>query len=110
MVDKTPDLDSWDDFRGEWIKPEFVKKFPCIFVPVAVSSKFDKNEKAQLNLQIQCEARNWNFSLNKTNIDIVKQANLTPRQLIGKKLTMEDIPTRKPDGTPTRGFIIRKIE
>ena len=47
MNETQPDLDSWDDFSGKYLKVENIKSWPALFIPLSVKSMYDSEEKAR---------------------------------------------------------------
>lgn len=105
-----PNLDSWDDFAGDYIKAEFIKKYPAKLVCVNVDS-FVQDGKNRLIAVVEYSKRTWSFDLNKTNQKIVRAANLTPRGMIGKVFTVETIKVRNPStNSMVDSLVITNIE
>lgn len=109
---KKIDLNSWDDFTGEYLKPENVKVFPFQIVPVNVFGEYDEKEnKNKLSMEFLFNGRDRKMGLNKTNQDVIRQAKLTPLQIVGKKLTIDKWKVRNPATNQMQdSFIITKIE
>lgn len=96
-----PDLDSWDDFAGDYIKAEFVKVFPAKLACINVDSyqekaKEGKKAKNRLIVEVEYNKRVWSFDLNKTNQKFIREAGFTPRQILGKILVVDKIKARNP--------------
>jgi hypothetical protein len=82
-----PNLDDWNDFSGEWLKPSNVKAFPVTLVCVNVDGEISKEGRARMWIETELPAgRSWKLNMNKTNQAFVQIKGLLPRQLIGKKL------------------------
>lgn len=104
-----PNLDDWTDFAGDWIKAEFVKEFPAKIVCIGVESRFE-SEKAKLVAKVEYNNRTWNFDLNKTNQNFIKDDGLMPREIIGKVLVVNTTKVRNPStGFMVDSLIIEKI-
>ena len=89
-----PSLDSWDDFAGEWLKAEFMS-LPAETVCIDVEG-VNEDDTNKLILTIEYKKKKWKFQVNKTNQNFIKSKNLTPKQLVGKKVIFDKIKARNP--------------
>lgn len=110
-VEKQPNLDTWDDFAGDFIKADLVQKYPALFVVKDVKANLEDG-RPKLLCQIEYNGREWIFDLNKTNQNFVRNSGVkSPKALIGKKLTMAVIKVRNPTtGNLVNSLVIDKIE
>ena len=109
-AEKQPDLDSWDDYAGEWIKAEFVKevpaKIPCVDIKGIV-----EDGKNKLIAEIEYNNRTWSFDLNKTNQNFIRSKGIMPKDLIGRVFVCEKIKVRNPTTNSMQdSLIITDIE
>ena len=106
-----PRLDSWDDFAGDFIKAEFVKEYPAKFPVISVSAQVEDGRN-KLIAVIEYNGRSWNFDINKTNQNMLRNSGvLTPKMVIGKVLIMNKIKVRNPSTNAlVDSLIIDKIE
>ena len=93
--EKQPDLDSWDDFAGDYIKAELVKEWPCVFVCVGVDATTEDGRN-KLIATIEYKGRSWKFDLNKTNQKFIRTKISAPKELAGVKITCDKIKVRNP--------------
>jgi hypothetical protein len=92
-----PNLDDWNDFSGEWLKPNNVKTFPVTLVCTNVDGEISKEGRARMWIETELPAgRAWKLNLNKTNQAFVQIKGLLPKQLIGKKLIFDKCKVRDP--------------
>lgn len=89
-----PNLDSWDDFAGDWLKAEYMK-LPAETVCVNVEG-INEDGRNKLILILEYKKKQWKFEANKTNQNFIKSKGLTPKQLIGKKVIFDKIKVRNP--------------
>lgn len=109
-MSEKPNLDGWDDFSGDFLKCENVKEFPLIIVPVDVESEF-RDGKPKLSVVFEYQGKNRKMGINKTNQEVIKKNNLSPRGIIGKKLTFSKIKVRDPTkNAMVDSFFLEKIE
>jgi hypothetical protein len=95
-VDKQPNLDSWDDFAGEWIKADYISEFPAKLVCIGVEGA-SENGKPKLIANVEYKQRKWKFDLNKTNQNFIRASGITkPKLLIGKVLVVDKTKVRNP--------------
>jgi len=112
--EKKPNVDSWNDYVGDYLKPELVKEFPLNVAVKDLVSSFNAG-KAQLAVKVEYLGRDWLINLNKTNQDLIrknkKPAIKTPRELIGKKLTFDKTKVWNPAlKQHVDGFIVDSLE
>jgi len=87
-----PNLDSWDDFMGKWLKAEMVKTWPALFIPISVKGTFDANDDAHIVYTGEFQHKKKDWEPNNTNKDILKNLNLqSPKALIGKKVYFKKV-------------------
>lgn len=87
-----PDTNSFDDFLGNWLKAEHIKNWPALIVVVNIKAEFNENDEANLILDVNYLTKKFKFQLNKTNINIVKDAGIkSPKDLVGKKITLKQV-------------------
>ena len=97
MNEQQPDLDKWDDFAGDWLKAEMIKKFPATLICMRVEAYFDEAEKAHLILTFNFNSKKKKFEVNKTNQDVIKKLGiLSPKLLEHKKITFGSVKVRNP--------------
>jgi hypothetical protein len=94
-ADKQPDLDTWDDFAGDYIKAEFVKEFPCYFVVTGVNGEVEDGRN-KLIAEVEYNKRKWKFDLNKTNQGFIRAKKMMPKDIIGKFLFCDKTKVRNP--------------
>lgn len=110
MTDAQPNLDSWDDFSGVYLKADEVKDYPLKIVPTNIEAEF-QDGKPKVSIEFQYKNRQRKMGMNSTNLDIVKKSGLMPRQIIGKTLVFEKTKVRNPtSNTIVDSFILDKIE
>ena len=93
--EKQPGLDNWNDYAGDYIKAEFISKFPAKLVVIAVKSVFEQG-KAKLLCQVEYSGREWTFDLNKTNQNVIRATDLMPFELVGKVFTVASVKVTNP--------------
>ena len=95
---KEIDLDSWQDFAGEYLKADLIAEFPVVLVPIDVFAFYDEErKKSRLVISVEFMRREWKFELNKTNQSFIRNKGIkSPKALIGKKLTFEKVKVRNP--------------
>ena len=87
MTDNKPNLDTWGDFLGQFLKADMVTDVTIPFIPVSVDSLYDDEEKARIIYTGEYDNKKKQWEPNKTNIDILRNMGLTsPSGLIGKKV------------------------
>lgn len=111
MTEQQPNLDSWDDFSGEFLKTDLIKEWPVTIVPVTVTSEVDDNKKARLFITFLYNERDWKMELNKTNQAVIRGEGISPKEIIGKKLTYEKTKVRNPKtNMQVDSFLLVKVE
>lgn len=96
-TEKQPSLDSWDDFAGEWLKADNIDGQQADVVVIGVSGEYDRDQKANVILELEYKEREWKFSLNKTNQTFLKNNGVkSPKALISYRLTLQKIKVRNP--------------
>lgn len=112
MENRPANLDNWDDFLGKWLKAERVKTWPAVIVVTNIKGEFDADDEVSLILDIQYDQKKLKFQLNKTNIQIIRDAKLSsPRAIIGKKITLKQVMNFNPQiGKKVPSLEIEKIE
>lgn len=107
-----PGLENWDDFRGKWFRADFVKTYPAVVVFTTVKGEFDSEGDAHLIYELQFDGKKLKWEPNKTNIEIMKKLEIiSPRAIIGKKVTFVKIKVRNPQTKQmVDSLIIDKIE
>lgn len=90
------DLSSWDDFTGDFIKPDIIKEFPVTIVPVKIEAVKEEDKKPQIIITFLYNKRNWKMNINRTNQNFIRSRNMTPKEIIGKKLKFDKIKARNP--------------
>jgi len=109
MTEK-PSVDNWDDFAGDYLKAEYIKSYPAVLVVINVETEFDE-DKAKLIAVVEYNEKEFKFQLNKTNQAVVKKICASPKELIGKKLTVQRIKQRNPaTNSLVDSILIDKIE
>ena len=105
-------LDSWDDYLGNWLKPENVPTVPATAIVIGIRSDKDPQDENQVVLTLNYASKKWDFSLNKTNMKFIKETvKLMPKQLKDKKLTFTKIKVRNPSTkTMVDSLLIEKVE
>lgn len=103
--------DSWDDFSGVFIKASDVV-FPFIVAVKSIDLYNDSKEnKPKIDIVFEYQGKDRKIGLNKTNINFCKSNKLTPKLLIGKKITFEKVKNRNPKTEQyVDAFLINKIE
>lgn len=93
MVNEQPNLDSWEDFSGKFIKIEFITKWPALFIPISVRTEIDEeNESFRLIYTGEIQGRKKDWQPNKTNQQIMQQNGISsPKNLIGKKVWFKQV-------------------
>ena len=87
-----PNLDSWMDFKGNYLKVEHIKTWPGVVVILKVDSYFDDTSKARIVYDVEYLARKFKWEPNQTNIGIIEKAGITsPKAAIGKKLYLKQV-------------------
>lgn len=105
-----PAIDSWDDFKGVYLKAEDIKEFPFVTVPINVVTEFSEG-KAKLSIVVEYKGRERMIGINKTNQDFIMAQDIVPQGLIGKKLTFGKIKARNPKtNSMVDSFALEKIE
>lgn len=107
-----PKLDNWGDFvsDGEYLKASEVKEFPLVVVPIHIYAQFDEG-KAKISIEVEYQGRKRKIGLNKTNQNVIKNAGLMPKDIIGLKLTFNKIRVNNPvTKTAVDSFELSKVE
>lgn len=105
-----PDLSTWDDFRGDWIKAEFITKWPAFFVCTGINADLEDGRKKLVAL-IEYNERSWKFDLNRTNQNFLMSKLENPKALIGLKIQVNKIKARNPaKNSMVDSIIIEEIE
>ena len=95
--EKQPNLDSWDDFAGEWIKGDLVTEEKPVFVVTGINAEIDDvHGKLRLIADVEYHGRKWKWDINRTNQAFIRSKKLTPKKIIGKKLTLGKTQARNP--------------
>ena len=95
MTEKTPNLDRWDDFAGEYLKADIINEFPVTLIPVTAQAEFDEG-RARLVLEVEYNEKTWKLELNKTNQNFLRNNGVkAPKEIIGKKLVFDKIKVRR---------------
>lgn len=105
-------LDNWDDFLGHWLKADTVKITPARFVIMKVRADKSPQGENQIVFTGNYEDKKFDFSLNKTNIEALKDLKIaSPKLCINKTLTLVKIKQRNPNtGKMVDSLFIDKIE
>ena len=83
-------VDSWDPFKGNWLKPDDLKVVPANFVVTHVRGDKSPDDKNQIILKGQINDLKKEWSLNKTNMDVCIEKGITsPKMLVGKTLVLD---------------------
>ena len=109
---EAPNTDSWNDFAGDYIKPELVKEWPLVVACKDIESSFNEG-RAQLAVKFEYSGRDWLMNINKTNQDLIRKEHKlgSPKELIGKKLTFNKTKARNPaTNALVDSFVLEKIE
>ncbi len=82
-------LENWDNFLGNWLKPDVVTSTPAKVVVMKTRSDIGFEDKKQVVLTVNYNSKKFDFSLNNTNMKFLKEeAKLMPNQLINKTLIL----------------------
>ena len=93
-----PDLDSFDDFSGKFIRAENIKDWPVCFIPISADSHFDEDENSHVVYTGEVEGKRKQWEPNKTNMQLLRQFGLkSPRALIGQKVWFKKVMNRNPN-------------
>lgn len=90
-----PDLDSWIDFSGDWLKAEQIQSFPVRLPCYNVTADFEEG-KSKLILHVEYNGRKKKFDLNKMNQNFLKTRLESPKEIIGKMLVINKTQQRNP--------------
>jgi len=93
--EKRPDLNSWKDFAGDYIKAEFIDDFPAQLPVVDLAGEVEDGRNKMI-AEIEHKERSWKFDLNKTNQNFIRSRGLKPIEIIGRILIVEKIKVRNP--------------
>ena len=105
-----PDLDSWDDFSGEYLKTDIIKEYPVTLVPVDIESEM-RDERPKMVITVNYNKKDWKMELNKTNQNFIRSRGIKPKEIIGKKLTFETHKVRNPaSNSMVDSFLITNVE
>lgn len=105
-----PNLDDWSDFSGVFLKAGDVKEFPLIVVCKNIEAVFD-NGKPKLTAVVEYKGKDRKIGLNKTNQNVLRTAGLTPKAIIGKKLTFTKVRANNPiTKQAVDSFLLEKVE
>lgn len=87
-----PNLESWDDFSGKFVKAEFIKTWPALFIPISVRANFDDEENPHIIYTGEIEKKKKDWEPNNTNKEILRSLGLpSPKALIGKKVYFKKV-------------------
>ncbi len=91
-TESQPDLNSWDDFMGNWLKAEHIKSWPAEVVVYSVKGEFDDKDKAHLILDVAYNNRKYKWEPNVTNQQIIREMGIpSPKALEGKKIVFRKV-------------------
>ena len=109
-METKPSVDNWDDFAGDYLKAEYIKSYPAELVCIDVETAFEE-DKPKIIAVVEYNEKEFKFQLNKTNQSVVKKVCKSPKELIGKKLTVQKIKQRNPtNNSLVDSILIEKIE
>lgn len=92
----TNNLDSWDKFSGSFLKADMIKSENDFLICINVQEINDDGE-AKVRLILEKEQNEFNFDLNKTNIQILKDLKIkSPKEILGKKIYFRIVQARNP--------------
>lgn len=89
---------NWNDYAGDYIKPENVKEFPAKFVITNLTDEPNPqdNKKKILVCEVEYDKRKWKFALNKSNREFLQARFNSPKEIIGKILVLERVKVFNP--------------
>lgn len=99
------------EFGGEWLKPEMVKDYPLVLIPVGCGVA-DNSGSRQPYLKVEVEGVEYKLRLNKTNIKVLQTNGLTElKEAVGKTLQINLMTVNNPaTNQPCDSFIIKAIK
>ena len=105
-------LDNWDEFLSNWLKADTVKTTPAKFIVMKVRADKSPQGENQVVFTGNYEGKKFDFSLNKTNIDALKELKIiSPKLCVNKILILTKIKQRNPNtGKMVDSLFIDKIE
>ena len=107
---KTPNLDNWSDFSGEFLKADYVEAFPLRVLVKQIEATEIKDTPV-LNIIFEYQGKDKKLSLNKTNRNfLVYNGVNSPKAIIGLILTFDKVKVRNPQGESVNSFEIVKVE
>lgn len=93
---RSPSVESWNDFAGDYLKAEFIKEFPAS-LPVIDMIGANIEGKYQLIAEVEYNGRTWKLNLNKGNQAALRKNKITaPNMAIGKVLIVDKSQARNP--------------
>ena len=109
---KQVDLNSWQQYAGEYLKTDIVSEFPLVVVPKEILGWMDSNDKPRLAIVIEYMKKDWKIELNKTNQMFIRNNKIkSPKDLVGKKLTFDKVKVRNPQlNTMVDSLLLTKIQ
>lgn len=109
---RTPKTDSWDDFAGDYLKPDLIKEFPVKLPVINISSSFSEDKRPMLEIETEYNGKSWKLNLNKTNQNFLRANGIkSPKEIIGKVLVFDKMKVRNPStNSMVDSFVIDKIE
>lgn len=112
MAEEEPNLDSWEDFAGDYLKTDLIKEFPVKLPVINISSSFSEDKKPMLEIETEYNEKPWKLNINKTNQNWLRNHGIrSPKQVIGKILVFDKIKVRNPgSGLMQDSFVIDGME
>jgi len=101
MENKKPNLENWDDFAGEWLKPSLIKQWPVKLVVIDVDGEIKEGKPKMWIVTEYPEGKQRKLNINNTNRKVIEAKKLFPKQLIGKVLIFEKCRVRDPTKNET---------
>lgn len=91
MTEQTqPDLETWKDFLGNWLKAEMVKVYPAKVLVVGVKGNVDTDGGVHLVYDVQYDGKKLFWEPNITTSAIIrKQFPKGPKEIVNKTLVFE---------------------
>ena len=82
MENQNTNLNSWEDFKGNWLKPANIKDLKEFFVVMKVESDLNPDGKEQVVLTLNVYNKKKKLSLNQANIKACEEKGIiSPKAL-----------------------------
>ena len=85
MENQNANLSSWEDYKGNWLKPVNIKDLAEFFVVMKVESDSNPDGKDQVVLTLNVYNKKKKLSLNQANIKVCEEKGITSPKMLEMK-------------------------